>query len=294
MTDSTSDHLRLDKREVRRSFEHAASSYDAAAVLQREVGTRMLERLDYIKCVPQCVLDVGSGTGGGADLRRRYPQAQVVALDFALAMLRQARPSGWRQWLPWSPVPAQVCADFEHLPIRERSVDMVWSNFALQWSDDPRVAFAEVLRVLKPQGLFMFSTFGPDTLRELREAYLGIDGYAHVSRFFDMHDLGDMLLQCGFADPVMDVERFTLTYAEVLDLMRELKAIGARNATQGRRRGLTGKGVLQAVVRNYETMRRDGRLPATYEVVYGHAWKPRPRVSADGRQIVHFDPRRRA
>jgi malonyl-CoA O-methyltransferase len=162
----------------------------------------------------------------------------------------------------------------------------VWSNVVLQWIREPLRAFTEALRVLEPGGLFMFSTFGPDTLKELREAYQGIDPYAHVNRFVDMHDLGDMLLHAGFADPVMDMEHITVTYADVRALMRDLKAIGAHTVTGNRRSGMSGRAVLQAVERRYETWRHDGRLPATFEVVYGQAWKPEPRVTAAGRPII--------
>ncbi|HXD52714.1 MAG TPA: methyltransferase domain-containing protein, partial [Burkholderiales bacterium] len=172
------------------------------------------------------------------------------------------------------------------LPLRSAAVGMVWSNLALQWVNDPPRAFAEFRRVLAPGGLLMFSTFGPDTLKELRAAYAGADRYTHVNRFVDMHDLGDMLVHAGFAAPVMDMEYMTLTYPEVRALMHDLKAIGAHNVTAGRRRGMTARATLAQVERNYEASRRDGRLPATFEVVYGHAWAPLPRSTADGKTII--------
>jgi len=179
-----------------------------------------------------------------------------------------------------------VCGDIEQLPLRSAAVGMVWSNLALQWVNDPPRAFAEFRRVLAPGGLLMFSTFGPDTLKELRAAYAGADRYTHVNRFVDMHDLGDMLVHAGFAAPVMDMEYMTLTYPEVRALMHDLKAIGAHNVTAGRRRGMTARATLAQVERNYEVSRRDGRLPATFEVVYGHAWAPLPRSTADGKTII--------
>ena len=175
--------------------------------------------------------------------------------------------------------------------MREATIGMVWSNLALQWTNDPPRAFAEFKRVLAPGGLMMFSTFGPDTLKELRAAYRGTDGHTHVNRFVDMHDLGDMLVHAGYADPVVDMEYMTLTYPDVRALMRDLKAIGARNVTRGRRKGMTARAVLETVTRNYETLRRDGRLPATFEVVYGHAWKPQPRTMADGRPVIPIKAR---
>jgi malonyl-CoA O-methyltransferase len=158
------------------------------------------------------------------------------------------------------------------LPLKSNSVDLIFSNLMLQWCDPPDAVFAEVQRVLKPSGVFIFSSFGPDTLHELRESWVNVDGHTHVNRFIDMHDLGDAMMRSGLAEPVLDVERFTLTYPDAITLMRELKAIGAHNVTQGRRHGLMGKAVLNQVIHNYEIHRRDNVLPASYEVVYGQAW----------------------
>jgi malonyl-CoA O-methyltransferase len=281
------DEARLsDRRLVRRSFERAAAGYDAAAVLQKEIGRRMLDRLDFIRHVPRSILDAGSGTGGAlAPLRKRYPGAALYALDVALAMLTQLQTPLWLRALGRRRARA-VCADLEQLPLRDATFGMVWSNLVLQWIKEPSRAFAEVFRILEPGGLFMFSTFGPDTLKELREAFRGTDRYAHVNRFVDMHDLGDMLLHSGFADPVMDMEYLTLTYTDVRALMRDLKAIGAQTVTADRRPGMTSRSTLRTVERNYEAWRRDGRLPATFEVVYGHAWKPQSRRTPEGRPII--------
>ena len=279
--------LTLDKCLLRRSFERAAAGYDAAAVLQHEVCRRMVSRLDYVKHRPTAILDAGSGSGNVvAALRTRYPHAMLCALDIALSMVRLARVRArwWQRLLGRGVLP--VCADIEQLPLHTAAVDMVWSNLALQWINDPQRVFTEFRRVLKPGGLLMFSTFGPDTLKELRAAYQGIDRYTHVHRFIDMHDLGDALVHAGFADPVMDMEYITLTYADVRALMRDLKAIGAHNMTAGRRPGMTARATLIAVERNYEAWRRDGKLPATFEVVYGHAWVAPPRVTADGKPII--------
>lgn len=287
------DELLVDKRQVRRSFEHAAATYDGAAVLQNEVCGRVLERLAYIKHQPATILDAGSGTGNAlAGLARRYPRARIIALDVALAMLARGRSRlpKWKSLLTGRSPLAAVCADIERLPLAAGSIGMVWSNLALQWVHDLRQAFGEMHRVLAPGGVLMFSTFGPDTLKELRRAYAGTDHHTHVNRFIDMHDIGDMLVKAGFADPVMDMEIFTLTYADVRELMRELKAIGAHNMTQGRPAGLSGKMLLRTVAQNYEALRRAGRLPATFEVVYGHAWKAQPRVSPTGRPVIEIKP----
>ena len=284
-----SDELTVDKRQLKRSFEHAAESYDAAAVLQHEVCNRMLGRLEYIRVRPGSILDAGSGTGNALmPLMSRYPGMSLIALDIAVAMLeRGRRRMRWWQSLPGLRPPLYcVCGDLERLPLASDSVGLVWSNLALQWVNDLPRTLAEMHRVLEPGGLLMFSTFGPDTLKELRRAYEGTDGRTHVNRFADLHDIGDMLVHGGYADPVMDAEPVTLTYEDVRGLMRDLKSIGAHNVTQGRPVALSGKSLLAKVERNYEAFRRDGKLPATFEVVYGHAWKPQPRTSPTGRRVI--------
>jgi malonyl-CoA O-methyltransferase len=289
--------VRIDKRQMRRAFERAASTYDAAALLQREVGQRLLERLDLVKLAPTLALDVGCGTGfASRALAQRYPQAQVVGFDIAPAMLHVARQvePWWRRKLPFlgGNLPAYIGGDLERLPLPDSSVQLLCSNLALQWSNDLSVAFAEFRRVLAPGGLLMFSTFGPDTLRELRQAFAGLDGHTHVNRFMDMHDIGDALAYAGFATPVVDMEFITLTYTDLMGLLRELKAIGAHNVTSGRGHGLMGKKAWRAMLQNYEKLRRDGRLPATYEVIYGHAWvnekAPKSTPSSDGRQVIQL------
>jgi malonyl-CoA O-methyltransferase len=268
----------LERREVRRAFGRAAAGYDAAAELQHRIRGELLERLDLVRIQPSAVLDLGAGTGHAAlALKRRYPKSQVVALDLAESMLREA---GRRQTLLRRF--RRVCADAACLPFRPASFDIVFSNLMLQWCDEPDQVFAECRRVLRPGGLLSFASFGPDTLLELRRAWAAVDDRVHVNRFIDMHDLGDALVRAGMAEPVMDVERHVLTYAELRELMLDLKAIGAHNASTGRPKGLTGKGALASMTAAYETFRRDGRLPATYEVVFGHAWAPvttpRPRA----------------
>lgn len=258
----------IDKMRARHRFDQAATGYDSVAVLQREITDRLLERLDYVRLEPLRILDLGTGTGYAIDgLQRRYHEAQVIALDFAQGMLRQARQRG-------GPLrrPLCVCADVETLPLTDGAVDLIVSNATLQWCNDLERTFDECRRVLRPGGLFMFTTFGPDTLTELRQSWSEVDGQSHVSAFLDMHDIGDALVRARFADVVMDAERLTLTYERTRDLMRDLKTLGANNATSERPRGLTGRARLAAVEQAYERHRCDGRLPATYEVVYGHAW----------------------
>jgi malonyl-CoA O-methyltransferase len=281
----------IDKKQMRRAFSRAAPNYDATAVLQREVCGRMLERLEYIKLQPARILDAGSGTGWGTrQLMAKYPAAQMIALDIAIGMLHDAREhTGWWQKLFGSQKAAMLCADVEALPIAANSLDMVWSNLAVQWCNDLPATISDLHRVLKVEGLLMFSTFGPDTLKELRQAFHGVDGHNHLNRFADMHDIGDMLSHGGFAEPVMDMEYLTLTYDDVRSVLQDLKVIGANNVTAGRGQGLMGKHAWKLLVENYEALRRDGKLPATYEVIYGHAWKPAPKKTADGRAIIKTD-----
>lgn len=272
----------LDKRLVRASFERAADYYDEHAVLQREVGIRMMERLALIRLVPQRIVDVGAGTGRATlSLGRRYKKAQVVALDLAKAMLIRARRRA-PLWLKWSGKYLYVCADAEQLPLADGCADMVFSNLALQWCNDLDGALREFSRVLRPGGLLMFTTFGPDTLKELRASWRQVDDRTHVNLFVDMHDIGDSLVRNRYATPVMDVEHFTLTYRDVFQLMYDLKNLGAHNLTGGRARHLTGKSQLEALERAYQQYRHDGRLPATYEVIYGHAWVPQRAPPHDG------------
>jgi malonyl-CoA O-methyltransferase len=267
---------RLDRTQVRRAFDRASSQYDGAAVLQGRVRAELLARLDLIKLQPAVVLDLGAGTGRASrELRQRYRRALVVALDIAFGMLRQAR----RHSRPLRRF-ERICADAFQLPFKDASVDLVFSNLMLQWCDDLDQVLAELRRVLKPNGFLSFSTFGPDTLRELRTAWSRVDAATHVHDFIDMHDVGDALTRSGFLEPVLDVEHIELTYLDALALTRDLKAIGAHNVTATRTRGLTGKGKWGAMTSAYESFRRNGRLPATYEVVYGAAWSADPGVSA--------------
>lgn len=290
----------LDFAEVRRAFDHAAASYDAHAVLQREVCDRLLERLDFMSLQPGRVLDVGTGTGYGlAHLRSRYAAAEFCALDIAPAMLKAARtrlpqPTWTRRVLHrLAPSPAEanhlVCADMERLPLSPNSMDLVWSSLALQWAHDLEATLRGFHQVLAPGGLLIFATFGPDTLKELREAFTAIDDAPHVNRFIDLHDIGDMLIHAGFSSPVMEMEMLTLTYADLKTLMRDLKGIGAHNAASARRRGLLGKTAWSRLEQAYEMQRRDGRLPATFEVIYGHAWTGDKTRREDGRQVIQFN-----
>jgi malonyl-CoA O-methyltransferase len=290
----------LDLAEIRRAFDLAAASYDAHAVLQRVVCDRLLERLDFMTLQPARVLDVGCGTGYGlAHLRTRYAAAELCALDVAQAMLAAARARlpqpGWAQRAlsRWSSRPSAsphwLCADMERLPLASSSMNLVWSSLALQWAQDLEATLKGVHRVLTPGGLLMFATFGPDTLKELRTAFAEVDDAPHVNRFVDLHDIGDMLINAGFSSPVMEMEMLTLTYTDLKSLMRDLKGIGAHNAAAARRRGLLGKAAWARLEQAYEAHRQEGRLPATFEVIYGHAWVGDKTRREDGRQVIQFN-----
>ena len=287
------DQYLIDKARVRASFNRAAQTYDAAAILQKLVRDEMFDRLDLIKLSPDRLLDAGCGTGHASiALQKRFRSAQVFSLDLALSMLQKTH---LQQPLLSKLLGHKrlICSDIENLPVASDSMDFVWSNLALQWCNDLDKSFTEMGRVLKPNSLFMFSTFGPDTLKELRAA--SNNGNTHVSRFIDMHDIGDALTRNGFNAPVLDVERYTLTYDDVNSVMKDLKAIGAHNATQGRGRGLAGKGFLTRLIAQYEQFRVDGKLPATFEVIYGHAWTPKSKQHnqdlGDGVSPISFRPR---
>ncbi len=260
--------FQLDRAGIRSSFDRASASYESAAGLQARVAGELLGRLDTFELKPQVVLDLGAGTGRDTRaLKRRFPRATVIALDLAPGMLREARRHQmfWRRF-------ERVCGDAQRLPIAGASVDLVFSSLMLQWCEPLDAAFAEVRRVLRPGGFFGFSTFGPATLSELRAAWGQADGHNHVNHFIDMHDVGSALMRAGLGEPVLDVDRIEVDYPDARALMRDLKSIGAHNVTAGRPRALTGRARLARMEHAYEAYRRDGTLPATYEVIYGASW----------------------
>lgn len=286
------DVYQIDKSRMRQSFHRAAKQYDAAAILQRQVRQEMLSRLEVVKLEPTVILDAGCGTGHGLSaLLKHFKKAQGIALDIAEGMLSRSKALfPWYRF--WQSSPRFICADIEAMPIATGSVDLVWSNLAVQWCNDMDTVLQEFRRVLRPDGLLMFATLGPDTLKELRAA--SGSEHTHVSRFIDMHDIGDALTRAGFSAPVLDVMHYTLTYDTVESVMRDLKAIGAHNATVGRAKGLSGKGFLQKLRQGYDVFRRDGKLPATYEVVFVHAWTGSQPYTAPGTSPVQFMPRKDA
>ncbi|MEN9450625.1 MAG: hypothetical protein RJA83_1243 [Pseudomonadota bacterium] len=278
--------IQLDETQIAHRFNKAANTYDPVAVLQQRVGESLLERLQGIRCQPQTILDLGCGTGYcEAFLKKLYPAAKIIGLDKSNGMLTQAQAKEKEYQLTdihW----VNGCA--ENLPFSDHSFELVYSNLMLHWSNDFTKSLKEIRRILKPEGLLLFSMVGPDTLQELRYCWRTIDDQPHVHLFVDMHDLGDNLLQTPFVDPVMDVEYFTLLYKEALDLMKELKKLGVQNITRDRQRGLTSKGTLKKLIQAYECFRSpEGKLPATWEIIYGHAWaaKKKPKNQNDFSEI---------
>jgi len=286
----------LDRALLRARFERTAATCDDAAVLTREIGRRMDERLDYIRVIPQRIADLGCG--GGEDLTllaKRYPQAARFGVDFALSRLRRARgkTAGWKNLLPFNRRAAThwIGGDLTALPFKSAILSMIWSNLTLHWLADPLPAMKEMHRTLETGGVLMFSTFGPDTLKELRAALPTTQG-ERIHRFIDMHDLGDALLQAGFCDPVMDMEILTLTYADIDSLFSDLRRAGDNNAAGRRPRGLSGKTAWAQARTRLETLRKENRIPATFEIVYGHAWKAAPTsTDKDDRAVIRFHSR---
>ena len=261
-----SDPYKLDSQALRRAYDRAAPVYANEAVLQASIGQQLFQRLELTTLEPQRIIDLGCAVGANSVLlRSRFPDAQLVGVDFSLAMLRQARHrcQDGTHWL---------LLDFFALPFPDNSVDLIFSNLALHRVNDLDAVLAELFRVLKPEGLLTFSSFGPDSLMELRWAWGEVDQYVHIHRFLDMHDVGDGLIRAGFSEPVMDVDRLTLTYDGGRSAMKDLRNIGESNSALGRQKGLTGKSKWNRVLNACERLKVDNRFPSTFELVFGQAW----------------------
>lgn len=267
----------LDKHCIEKHFNHAANHYDEFAVLQREVGQHLFERLDVFKITPKIILDLGAGTGYFSKLlQQKYPDALIIALDLSQGMMNYAKKNaehGSKQQF--------ICANAVQLPLATESIDLVFSNLAMHWCEPLPALFQEIKRVLTKNGLLLFSMAGPDTFKELRQSFAHIDNAKHVHDFVDMHDIGDLLLHARFSDPVMDMEMLTLRYPTFEKILREIQALGISNCHQQRKRGLTTPRQLERVQQQYELLRdANGQLPLSYEIIYGHAFAPEFSVSA--------------
>ena len=266
---------------VRRQFTHRAARFQRHDAIVREVGRRLLERLDVMRLDPRLIADVGCGAGGCREaLLARCTGARWIGLDISCAMLARAVPaSSLSRLLPWrAPRAHAVCAEATALPLADGSVDLLFSNLMLHWHPQPHTVFPEWLRVLRIDGLLLFSCFGPDTLAELRRACAAAGLDARPMPFIDMHDFGDMMIAAGFAGPVMDAETIRLTYPSPQALLREVAALGG-NPRDDRAPGLVGGRRARALLAALGDLRdAQGRITLTFEIAYGHAWKPAPRV----------------
>ena len=263
---------KIDKQRLRDDFSRAAQSYDAAAVVQHEICVRTLERVDMLKLQANTIIDIGSGTGQSLKgLRTRFPASDITACDIALPMLVQCRKqSGGTGRL--------VCSDAEQLPFVNESAELIFSTSTIQWCADIGQFMAECLRILRPNGVLIFSTFGPDTLLQLRQSWAKVDQLEHVHEFLDMHHLGDLLLATKFSDPVVDMEVINIHYQSLRQLLRDLKDTGSQakfNATTSTiSSGLMSKEKYRLLEQAYEEHRQEnGLLCASYEVIYGYACK---------------------
>lgn len=266
------NHPTFNVADIARSFSEAAPHYDRHAFVQTEIGQRLIERLSCIQMAPSLILDVGAGTGKlTRELQTRFPNSTVVGVDVAQGMVDYAR--NQQSWKPFRKQPKYLCANMSRLPFKSQSVDVIFSNFTLQWGNDLKAIFAEFKRVLSPKGMLFFTTLGPQTLFELRKSFAKVDDAIHVHTFWDMHDIGDLLLNCPFTDPVVDMEMLTVSYRDVSSLLSDLKGTGANNLDPSRRKGCTTQLLLKQMLRAYEEdfKRPDCLYPATYEVIYGHA-----------------------
>lgn len=269
--------MRIDKMVLATNFDAVSGHYEEAAVLQKTVLDRTLERLEYLLIKPVKILDLGSGTGlGGRALTKRFSGSGIVQLDLSKKMLQQSRNSEkiFRR------KSAYVCADQENLPFDSNSFDLVFSNLSVQWSEDFSRTANEITRILRPNGLLVFSSLGPKTLTELKISWAATDDAVHVNEFDDIRSLGDVMLQSGLIDPVLDSEMITLTYDSHTDILKDLKRTGVVNVRSERRKTLTGKNRLAKFGEAYEAFRQEGKLPASYEVIYGHAWAPEKKKQA--------------
>lgn len=258
------------KTEICNAFNKHAKEYEKAAKVQNEIGERLFERLHYLKIRPRFILDLGCGTGLFTPmLKKHYPHAEVIGLDLSYLMLIESKKKqGW--WRKWPLINADMLA----LPFADGLFDLVFANQVIHWAQPLSAVIHELNRVMNVNGCLMFSTLGPDTFKELKQAWLLVDQYAHTNEFMDMHDIGDCLMAEHFLDPVVDMELLTVHYSSLNHLLQNLKAQGVRNINEARNEGLTGRKAWQAFESAYRAFcTSEGKYPLTYEVVYGHAWK---------------------
>lgn len=286
------DEARLDQAYVyARRNRLTSKNYHTAAFVAHETGKRMFSRLDYIKHQPNTIVDLGAATGlFSQQLIDYYPASRLIAVDTAPTLLKAlSQKAWWKKWI-FPKRLSLLTAEMSALPLPNASIDLIWSNLSLLGQETPDKTLAECHRILPAGGLLMFCTLGPDTLKELRQAFRGVDAYQHVHDFIDMHDLGDALVRHGFSSPVMDMEGLTVTYESLSALCWDLKHSGMSNASKERRLGLMGKHAWQKMLLQYDALKQNGEFPVTFEVIYGHAWKGEPKVSKS-EQAIQFYPK---
>jgi malonyl-CoA O-methyltransferase len=266
----------LKHADVKRRFDRAARQFDRVDFVHAATRKGLLARLEPMMIEAGKVLDLGVATGSALPaLRRKFRAAHIVGADLSGDMLAEASKK-----LGWFSKTSLLQVDARALPLADQSIDVVFSNMMLPWLDEPAAMFAEVARVLRRDGLFVFATLGPDSLRSIRQAWHGVDDGPHVNRFLDMHDIGDATVRAGLRDPVLDVDRMTVTYANSEDLFRDLTAMGARNSLLHRDRSLGAAYRFQAMIRQLEQLREGGLLQVELEIIYGHCWGSGPRARA--------------
>ncbi len=271
----------LNSKHIRRRFERSAAGFDSADFVHAATREGLLARIEPLLIEAKTVVDLGSATGAANRLlNKRFPRARVIAIDIAHNMLQKSRAR--KSWLAKT---SFAQANANALPFANESIDVIFCNQLLPWFENPDPVFSEIARVLKKGGVFAFATLGPDSLQELGRAWRQVDDQAHVSRFPDMHDLGDGLVNAGLVDPVLDVDRLSITYKDSESLFRDLTASGARNALQQRHATLTGKQRFEAMKSALEASATDGSIVLDMELVFGHCWGAGPKMDAANYRI---------
>jgi malonyl-CoA O-methyltransferase len=264
----------LNTKHIRRRFERAANSFDDADFVHAATRHGLLCRLAPLLVEVKTVVDLGSATGAASrSLGKRFKAAHVISIDLAHGMLGKARSK--KSWLSKS---SFAQADARALPLPDESVDVVFSNLLLPCMGDPGPVFSEIARVLRKGGVFAFATLGPDSLQEISRAWRQVDSNVHVNRFPDMHDLGDGLVNAGLRDPVLDVDRLTVSYKSSDRLFADLTAVGARNSLEQRVKGLTGKQRFAKMVTALDNAAAGNNIALDLELVYGHCWGSGPKI----------------
>lgn len=257
--------MKLDQVHVLKQRKYSKTTYDQAAIVQREIFNRLIERLEYMLIKPEDVLNLGAASKYGEELLQElYPHAKIITIDIL----------------------EYLSSENSVLPLPDHSQQLIVCNLLFHWVNDPQKLLQEIARVLDPKGVLLLTSMGVDTLKECREAFAQVDNFPHVHDFPDMHDVGDLMLQTGFVDPVVDVQTLTVNYKSVQQLFQDLRDTGSTNAHCDRPRGLMGKNQWNKMLAAYETMKNENSYPGTYEIIYGHAWGVRTQQKQNGETSI--------